>query len=167
MSDRRRWLLSALAVFTVLCALAAPAGAATCAPAWSATQVYVAGNQASLNGINYQANWWTQGQSPATNNGGPGSGQPWTNIGACSGAGGCTVIPSVPGGLTGSGVTASSVNLSWNASTSGAGCTVQYNVFVNGVSTYQVSGTSVTASGLAASTTYTFRVSAIVFAAGS
>jgi chitodextrinase len=163
MFDRRRWLLAALAVFAVVfvCGLAAPAQAQTCAPAWSASQVYVAGNTASQNGINYRANWWTQGQSPATNNGPyPGSGQPWTNIGACSGAGGCTVIPSVPGGLTASGVTASSVNLAWNASTSGAGCTVQYNVFVNGVSTYQVSGTSVTASGLAASTTYTFKVSA-------
>ena len=161
MSDRFRSFLPALAVITVLCGFAAPAKAQTCAPTWSATQVYVAGNTASLNGVNYRANWWTQGQNPATNNGPyPGSGQPWTNIGACSGAGGCTVIPSVPSGLSSSGVTSSSVNLNWNASTAGANCTIQYNVFRNGVSTYQVSGTSVTASGLAASTTYTFRVSA-------
>ncbi len=135
-------------------------GGGTCAPAWSATQVYVGGNQASLNGINYQANWWTQGQSPATNSGPTGSGQPWTSIGACSGGGGCTVIPSVPAGLSSSNVTSSSVTLGWAASTSGPSCTVQYNVFVNGVNTYQVSGTSVTASGLLASTTYNFTVSA-------
>ena len=78
-----------------------PAHAQTCAPAWSASQVYTAGNQASLGGINYQANWWTLGESPSTHNGGPGSGQPWTNIGTCSGSGGCTVIPSVPSGLSG------------------------------------------------------------------
>jgi len=58
-------------------------GGGGCFPAWVATQVYVAGNQASLNGINYTANFWTQNQSPATNNGGAGSGQPWTSNGSC------------------------------------------------------------------------------------
>jgi chitinase len=73
----------------VLVGFAASAHAqAACAPAWSSTQVYTAGNQASENGINYQANWWTQGEEPATHNGGAGSGQSWTNIGACSGGGG-------------------------------------------------------------------------------
>src|SRR5262245_12674719 len=76
MPHRRRSFLLALAVLAVLCVLTAPAQAQSCAPAWNATQVYVAGNQASQNGINYQANWWTQGESPATHNGGPGSGQP-------------------------------------------------------------------------------------------
>ena len=99
MSERRRWSLPVLVACAVLCGLAAPAQAQTCAPPWSASQVYTAGNQASLNGVNYQANWWTQGENPATHNGGPGSGQPWTNIGACSGGGACTAIPSVPGGL--------------------------------------------------------------------
>ncbi|MDX6343568.1 MAG: chitinase, partial [Trebonia sp.] len=62
--------------------------ATTCAAAWSSTAVYTAGNQASENGINYTANWWTQGNDPATSNGGSGSGQPWTSDGACSGSGG-------------------------------------------------------------------------------
>ena len=44
-----------------------------CAAAWSSTAVYTAGDQASENGINYTANWWTQGNDPATNNGGSGS----------------------------------------------------------------------------------------------
>lgn len=61
-----------------------PAGGGGCAPAWVASQVYTAGNKASLNGINYTANFWTQNQSPATNNGGPGSGQPWTSNGSCA-----------------------------------------------------------------------------------
>src|SRR6516165_6693747 len=66
-----------------------PAQAATaCATAWSSTAVYTAGMQASENGINYTANWWTQGNDPATNNGGSGSGQPWTSNGSCTGGSG-------------------------------------------------------------------------------
>src|SRR6266481_1735377 len=61
----------------------APGGNGGCFPAWVASQVYVAGNHASLNGINYTANFWTQNQSPATNSGGAGSGQPWTSNGSC------------------------------------------------------------------------------------
>jgi hypothetical protein len=59
-----------------------------CAPAWSASAVYVGGDVASENGTNYKANWWTQGNDPATNNGGAGSGQPWTSQGACAGSSG-------------------------------------------------------------------------------
>ncbi|MET0551739.1 MAG: fibronectin type III domain-containing protein [Vicinamibacteria bacterium] len=161
MSDRRRWFPPMFVLAAVLCCLAAPARAQTCAPAWNASQVYTAGNQASLGATNYQANWWTQGESPATHNGGPGSGQPWTGIGACSGSGGCTVIPTVPGGLASSSVTSSSVTLSWNASTAGSGCTIQYRVFQNGVQTATVTGTGLTLSGLAAGTTYTFAVGSI------
>ena len=70
---------------TALALSSGPAQAATaCAAAWSSTAVYTAGNQASENGTNYTANWWTQGNNPATNNGGTGSGQPWTSNGACS-----------------------------------------------------------------------------------
>lgn len=56
---------------------------AACAAAWNASSVYTQGNVASENGINYEANWWTQGNDPATNNGGAGSGQPWTSQGSC------------------------------------------------------------------------------------
>lgn len=58
----------------------------TCAAAWNASSVYTAGNTASENGVNYVANWWTQGNDPATNNGGAGSGQPWTVTGTCGGS---------------------------------------------------------------------------------
>jgi hypothetical protein len=68
--------------------LAVPARAATCAPPWGSGTIYTAGNQASANGTNYQANWWTLGEDPVTHNGGAGSGQPWTSIEACSGTGG-------------------------------------------------------------------------------
>ena len=74
---------------SVLAVASAPAAqaATTCAAAWSSTAVYTGGQQASENGINYTANWWTQGNDPATNNGGSGSGQPWTSNGACTGGG--------------------------------------------------------------------------------
>jgi len=90
MSERRRWLILALTMSVVLTGLAAHAHAQVpaCAPAWSSGQVYTAGNGASANGVNYQANWWTQGEDPATHNGGPGTGQPWTSQGACANGGG-------------------------------------------------------------------------------
>src|SRR5678816_2206742 len=75
-------------VFLLLCMARVGAAQTTCSPTWNSTSVYTAGMKASLNGINYTANFWTQGQNPATNNGGPGSGQPWTSNGACSGSGG-------------------------------------------------------------------------------
>jgi len=75
---------------SVLALAAGPAAQAstTCAAAWGSTTVYTAGDQASEDGINYTANWWTQGNNPATNNGGSGSGQPWTSDGSCTGGSG-------------------------------------------------------------------------------
>jgi hypothetical protein len=74
-------------VFALASGPAAQAATA-CAAAWSSTAVYTAGQQASENGINYTANWWTQGNDPATNNGGSGSGEPWTSDGSCTGGSG-------------------------------------------------------------------------------
>ena len=74
-------------VFALASGAAAQASTA-CAAAWSSTAVYTAGQQASENGINYTANWWTQGNDPATNNGGSGSGEPWTSDGSCTGGSG-------------------------------------------------------------------------------
>src|SRR5678816_3429932 len=75
-------------VFLLLCMARVGAAQTACNPVWNSTSVYTAGMKVSLNGINYTANFWTQGQSPATNNGGPGSGQPWTSNGPCSGSSG-------------------------------------------------------------------------------
>ena len=100
-----------------------------CAAAWSASAVYTGGNTASENGTNYKANWWTQGNDPATNNGGAGSGQPWTSQGACGtssggggsggGSGGGTTPPPAPAPGTGKNLVFSpykdiTVNLNWN-----------------------------------------------------
>ena len=78
-----------------------------------------------------------------------------------------TQAPTTPTGLAATGVTASSVSLSWNASAdlpnpggSGVG---GYYVYRNGNTTTPVatvSGTSFTDTGLAATTTYTYQVAA-------
>jgi chitinase len=63
--------------------------AAACAPAWSASAVYVNGNQASQSGHNYTAKWWTQNESPATHSG---QWDVWADSGACGG----TTPPTTP-----------------------------------------------------------------------
>jgi chitinase len=109
---------------TALALSSGPAQAATaCAAAWSSTAVYTAGMQASENGTNYTANWWTQGNDPATNNGGPGSGQPWTSNGACAGGSGGSPSPSPSPTSTGTGSASGllfspykdvTINMNWN-----------------------------------------------------
>jgi hypothetical protein len=99
--------------------------ATTCAAAWSSTTVYTAGDQASENGINYTANWWTEGNDPATDNGGSGSGEPWTSDGACSGSpsGGPGPTPTPTPTSTGTGSPSGllfspykdvTINMNWN-----------------------------------------------------
>lgn len=133
-------------------------GGGSCAPTWNSTTAYTGGMTASLNGVNYQANFWTQGQNPSTNNGGAGSGAPWTVIGTCSA---CTTVPSVPTGLQASGTTSNSTNLSWTASTVAVNCALTgYTVFKNGVAAGTTSSPNITITGLSPLTTYSFRVAA-------
>ena len=70
-----------------------------------------------------------------------------------------TQAPSVPSGLTSSNVTSSSLTLSWTASTDNVGVSL-YEVFRGGVSQGTVTGTSYNATGLTASTAYSFTVRA-------
>ncbi|WP_324606822.1 carbohydrate-binding protein, partial [Kitasatospora phosalacinea] len=62
--------------------------AAACTTPYSATQVYTGGTSASYNGHNWNAKWWTQGETPSTG----GSGV-WADQGACGGGGGTTTTP--------------------------------------------------------------------------
>jgi predicted chitinase len=66
-----------------------------CWAAWVSTTAYSGGAQVSRNNANYQANYWTQGNDPATSNGGPGSGQPWTKQTGCGGGGATPTTPPV------------------------------------------------------------------------
>ncbi|MET9443977.1 glycoside hydrolase family 18 protein [Streptomyces sp. NPDC006610] len=75
--------------------------------------------------------------------------------GGGDGPGGPT-IPGAPAGLTVSGATSSSVSLAWNTVSGATG----YNVYRNGTKITAVTGTSATVTGLAASTSYSFQVTA-------
>lgn len=74
-----------------------------------------------------------------------------------------TTAPSVPANLAASGTTSSATTLTWSASTDNAGGTgvARYEVLRNGSVVGSPTGTSYTATGLAASTTYQFAVRAV------
>ncbi|MEU9234776.1 glycoside hydrolase family 19 protein [Streptomyces subrutilus] len=57
------------------------AAAAPCAGAWASSAVYTGGMSASYNGRNWQAKWWTQGETPGTT----GQWGVWADQGACGG----------------------------------------------------------------------------------
>jgi len=82
--QRLAMLTAAVAAGTAFAPQAAFAANPQC-QGWVSSIAYVGGDTAIRNGVSYKANWWTQGQDPTTNNGGAGSGQPWTVIGSCSG----------------------------------------------------------------------------------
>jgi chitinase len=73
------------------------------------------------------------------------------------GGGGGTTAPAAPTNLTVTGTTSSSVSLSWTAP---SGTVTGYSVSRDGGQVANVAGTSATVTGLAASTSYTFTVSA-------
>jgi fibronectin type 3 domain-containing protein len=70
-----------------------------------------------------------------------------------------TTPPTAPTGLTASGTTSTSTNLSWGASTDDVSV-AGYHVLQNGATVATVTGTSYTATGLSPSTTYTYQVTA-------
>jgi chitodextrinase len=70
-----------------------------------------------------------------------------------------TTAPTVPAGLTGTAVSSSQVNLSWNASTDNVGVT-GYIVYLNNTQLAATSATSFSHTGLSPSTIYNYRVSA-------
>jgi len=78
---------------------------------------------------------------------------------AYSGGTSDTTVPSTPASLTASGTTSSSTNLAWTASTDNVGVT-GYNVYSGATLLGSATGTTYTASGLTASTAYTFTVKA-------
>ncbi|MFC9176374.1 MULTISPECIES: glycoside hydrolase family 18 protein [unclassified Streptomyces] len=66
------------------------------------------------------------------------------------------VVPAVPAGLKTTATTSSSVSLSWNAVSGASG----YNVYRGGTKVASATGPSATVTGLAASTAYSFQVTA-------
>ncbi|MFK8006354.1 MAG: endonuclease [Saprospiraceae bacterium] len=70
-----------------------------------------------------------------------------------------TQAPTIPTNLTASNTTETSTDLSWTASTDNVGV-AGYNVYQGGVNVSSVTGTSANVSGLTASTSYSFYVTA-------
>ncbi|MFF0185495.1 chitinase [Streptomyces sp. NPDC005244] len=79
-------------------------------------------------------------------------------LGPDGGGGGdpAPTVPAAPGGLGVSSTTSSSVSLAWSTVSGATG----YNVYRSGSKVQSVTGTSATVSGLAASTAYSFQVTA-------
>lgn len=77
-------------------------------------------------------------------------------VGPDPGGTGQPQLPAAPTGLTASGATANSLTLSWSAVAGATG----YTLYRDGAAPLAVTGTSATVTGLAASTTYSFQVSA-------
>ncbi|MEY9907571.1 chitinase [Catenulispora sp. MAP12-49] len=132
---------------------------------WSAStgatgyNVYRGGSKvASVTGTSYTDSGLSASTSysytvSATNSAGE-SAQSAAVTGTTAGSG--TTVPPTPGGLSVTGTTSSSVSLSWTASSGATG----YNVYRGGSKVASVTGTSYTDSGLSASTTYSYAVSA-------
>jgi chitinase len=90
---RALWAGAVVVLASAAVPMVTASAAAACAPAWSATQVYVGGNSASQNGHNYNAKWWTQNESPATHSG---QWDVWADQGVCGG----TTTPTTPPATT-------------------------------------------------------------------
>ncbi len=88
-----------------------------------------------------------------------------------SGGGGCMTVPSAPSSANASTVSSSSILVGWSAVTPPSGCSIGYNVFRSTTSGFTPSasnqvatgltGTSFTDTGLAASTTYFYKIEAV------
>ncbi|MFF2846157.1 cellulose binding domain-containing protein [Streptomyces sp. NPDC058001] len=80
----------------------------------------------------------------------------------CAGGpgGGDTTAPTVPSGVTVGSATGSSLTVRWTASTDDSGSVAGYEISRDGGTPVTVTGTSYTANGLQASTSYGFRVRA-------
>ncbi|MFC5044379.1 lytic polysaccharide monooxygenase [Aquimarina hainanensis] len=93
----------------------------------------------------------------------PGTGtywrQAWTKTGDCNGGSSDTQAPSVPANLSTSNITQTTIDLSWGAATDDTGV-IGYDVYQGSTVLSTVSGTSYQVTGLAGSTTYSFRVKA-------
>jgi fibronectin type 3 domain-containing protein len=87
------------------------------------------------------------------------------------GSGGCSAVPSAPTGLTATATSSSAIGLSWSADTPPANCTISgYSVYRSTTSGFTpgstnliasgVTGTTYTNTGLAASTTYYYKLEA-------
>jgi len=132
-------------------------------PAWTASGVYTGGQRVVYNGVIYEAKWWTQGDRPDQS----GEWGVWKKVGDCSsggtggtGGGADTTAPTVPSGVTVTGVTQTSVTLAWSGSTDNSGIVAGYDVYRGTTLAASTTGLTATITGLTAGTAYSFTVKA-------
>jgi chitinase len=107
-------------------------------------------------GVNYKANYWTQGNDPRANSGA--AGDPWSEVGICAK---CSVKPTVPGGLTAVATSDTRTDLIWRQSSVPLNCKIgDYTVFRNGMKLGTTSGNNFPVAALSPATNYRFSVAA-------
>ncbi|MGA2434290.1 MAG: carbohydrate-binding protein [Bryobacteraceae bacterium] len=126
---KRIFLLILCACLLLLASVPTAMGAACYTP-WVSTTAYNGGATVSYAGVNYTANWWTQGNEPDKNNGGPGSGQPWTSNGACGGGATATATKTATATATAT-KTATAVGTATKTATATATKTATATVFTS------------------------------------
>lgn len=150
------WMAALAVVMALLFNSGSAQATAACGAIWHKATVYTAGMKVSQYGVNYTANYWTQGDDPMTHNG---NGGPWTISSICHA---CEVAPAVPTGLTAVATSDLWTDLIWSTSAVPANCTVSgYKVYKNNVLVATTTGNNAPIYGLTASTAYNLSVRAI------
>lgn len=123
---------------------------------WAPNVSYAVNDTVTYNGTTYKAIQahtslvgWEPPNVPAL----------WQPVQGGGGGGSDTQAPSAPTNLAVTGTTSSSVTLAWSPSSDNVGVT-GYDVYRNSAVVQTVAGTSATITGLAAATSYTFKVTA-------
>ncbi|MGG4555207.1 chitinase [Paenibacillus humicus] len=146
-------VLPLLLVFTMLISLLPLAASAADRGAWAPNVSYAINDTVTYGGSTYrniQSHTSLVGWEP------PNVPALWQLVQG-GGGGGDTAAPTAPANLKVSGVTSSSVTLTWSASSDNVGVT-GYDVYQGSSVVLSVTGTTATVTGLAASTAYSFKV---------
>ena len=125
------------------------------AHAWSADEVYTAGQKVSFGDKVYQANWWTQHETPVT---GGTTAAVWKFVGYMNTT---PVVPDAPQHLAAPNVTDKSAMLVWDAAqVNGVGTISGYGIYEDGVLIGKTQATYFTVAGLDPTSTHRFTVEA-------
>lgn len=123
------------------------------AAAWSASDIYTAGDRVSIGNLVYQAGWWTQGEDPSA------GGSVWTLVGYMDTT---PVVPDAPEDLYAAGTSATTTVLVWDAAVvNGVGTVSAYQIYQDGVLIATTSSTYYKVTGLEPSTSYAFTIVAV------
>lgn len=123
------------------------------AAAWSASDIYTAGDRVSIGNLVYQAGWWTQGEDPSA------GGAVWTLVGYMDTT---PVVPDAPEDLYAAGTSDTTTVLVWDAAeVNGVGTVSAYQIYQDGVLIATTSSTYYKVTGLEPSTSYAFTIVAV------